>query len=248
MRCNMGFIGRLTLVGACALALSAGSSQANTVSVRYAGGGGVGIGQTVIVTSELLNNGAGGSDTVQAKVLDLKIGSVSNDYATFCTEVAQHTNGSFTEYHQDSLADLPTPGDAMGADKAAAIKKMWAYAGANKFTNPEYAAAFQVAVWEVVEDFNGTLASLNVDVTDANAGDFTAVSDDPSNNPLNAGILSNLFGAAVDPNQGQANLVGLASGSHQDYLVEVPEPSSIALLAIGGVCAGIPALRRRRRA
>lgn len=243
MRCNMGFNGRLTLVGACALVLSAGSAQANTVNVEYTGAG---VGRNVNVTSTL----SGFNGGVSAKVLNLSIGSVDSgsalkantNYVAFCAELAQFANGDELEYHEDSLANLPEPVPAMGADAATAIKRMWAFAGDQKFTDSDWATAFQVAVWEVVDEYTGT-DPVNLNISE---GRFKV------NSGLNTNrrdIVDDLLTAALNENQAQANLIGLwrASGNQaQDYIVEVPEPSSIALLAIGGACVAGNRLRRRR--
>ncbi|MBL9140708.1 MAG: hypothetical protein JNK53_02475, partial [Phycisphaerae bacterium] len=146
---------------------------------------------------------------------------------------------NYSTYEVLNVSDIPLS-SPMGAVKAAAITDMYAWAAGYQYTaDNDFAAAFQLAIWEIVYDYTGGPKVL----ADIYSGLFQATQTD--NSPLNAGMsaaLSALF-AAIGTN-GSANLVGLGSESWQDQILEVPGPGVISIGAIGLVMAG----RRRRRA
>ncbi len=101
----------------------------------------------------------------------------------------------------------------------------------------DLAAAFQLMVWEIVYDFDGTSASLsttggNLKFRQTNGNALTTGVQNAFNN-LRTSVLAN----ADTP-----WLFGFASGSSQDQLVFVPTPGSLALMG----AAGLLAARRRR--
>jgi len=198
---------------------------------------GVGVGRNVTVTQGSTNY------NVFAGQIRLVLSNSTGqpffpDWISFCTELAQniHINGPIRTYEVTPVSDLPTPGAGMGTARAEALARMYFAANGAQFgTNADYAAAFQIAVWEIVNDFDGTLASL-----DLASGNFRGT--------INAAISANfasLFAAASGGGNMSA-LLGLGNASFQDQIIDVtsgiPTPGAMALLAL----AGLTGLRRRR--
>ncbi|MEY3142330.1 MAG: hypothetical protein RLY21_823 [Planctomycetota bacterium] len=161
-------------------------------------------------------------------------------WTSFCTELSQfiHINGTAQNYTVLPVSDLPIPGAGMGTTRANAIARMYtAAAGAQFGTNSDAAAAFQIAIWEVSMDYDGTAASLNTA-----AGNFKG-------NSLSAAItaqLTNLFAAAANTSGIGTSLVGIGNTTYQDQILDlsngIPAPGALALLGL----AGLVGARRRK--
>lgn len=163
---------------------------------------------------------------------------------TYCIDVLEPVGPGLNTYNLASLADAPvTAGSvspAMGPQKAAAIARLYTAAGGDQFTaNNDFAAAFQLAVWEVIADFGTTGATLDID-----GGNFEVTSS------INAGtrsVLNGLLAAAADDSVALfAGLGALTNEGFQDqlYAVVVPLPGAAGLAAVG--LAGVVVARRRR--
>ncbi len=101
------------------------------------------------------------------------------------------------------------------------------------------AEAFSAAVWEIVhEDLPKSSLGWNVTV-DGSPGDrgFRAAYLDSD--------LANYMLHSLDCTGPRADLRVFSHNGQQDYLVEVPEPTTIALLGFGGV---LSLVRKKRRA
>lgn len=199
---------------------------------------GLGVGRNVTVTQGSTNyNVFAGQIRL---VLSNSTGQpFDSNWFSYCTELAQniHVNGPVRTYAVTAVSDLPTPGTGMGTARADAIARMYFSANGAQFgNNADYAAAFQIAVWEIANDFDGTLASLDVA-----AGNLRG--------SFNAAISANfaaLFAAAANVDGNRNALLGLGNASFQDQIIDVtngiPTPGALALLAL----AGVAGLRRRR--
>jgi len=100
------------------------------------------------------------------------------------------------------------------------------------------AAAFQVALWEVITDGDGTLSLTE--------GTFTAKDGDSI--PVASGWLASLTSTPAGPKQ--FDVLGLYSKTSQDQLIGIPTnpiPAPPALV-LGLVAMGIIGLRRRMTA
>jgi hypothetical protein len=225
----------LRLVSVLVAAAAVSAAEASMVDVFCPG---VGVGRNVTVTQGSTNY------TVFAGQIRLVLSNSTGqpfnpNWFSFCTELAQniHVNGPVRTYEVTAVSDLPTPGTGMGTARADALARMYFSANGAQFgTNADYAAAFQIAVWEIVNDFDGSLASLNL-----TTGNFRG--------NINAAISANfasLFAAASTAGGNMNALLGLGNTSFQDQILDVtngiPSPGAMALLAL----AGFTGLRRRR--
>src|SRR5262245_55232865 len=91
---------------------------------------------------------------------------LTGDRRTSCIDVAQGScTSTAATVGVKRLASAPTPGTAMGQDKANLISELWGRDFASITTNSQ-AAAFQIAIWEIINEKSGN--ALNV-----KNGDFT---------------------------------------------------------------------------
>lgn len=169
--------------------------------------------------------------------------SLIGTHTTFCPDIFQHVTSSgatYTLVGVDALPDSPMQ-PAMGLSTAQFIYDLSASLSGLQFeagAGNDLAAAYQIAVWEIVSDYNPMLGMASVDL---NAGNLRITNTD--NSPINGGTLAayTQLLAMVGSGSSGAGFVGLASGSAQDQIVMIPAPGS----AIAGL--GVLALAARRR-
>lgn len=233
------------LCGAAACALLASSAvRADTVDMRYVG---VGKGQSV----RLLLSGS---------PMDVWSGQIAHEFSngtglgaklngshmTYCTDLWQHVSGSWTTYTLMDLADMPSP--AMGEDKAHAIGDVYlgsAGMRAGPGFNNDMAAAFQLAVWEILVDFDANAGRSSLSVLD---GDFEAQAQ--GGGALGAGVagyLDQFLNMVGTGKRSYQSVIGLASRGSQDQIIDVPVVPlpTAAGMAMAGLGA-MAAVRRRR--
>jgi hypothetical protein len=181
-----------------------------------------------------------------------------------CCEINQFTDFTWNTYTVQSLDSAFSPG------KALLIRQLWAnfydhaaetgtpiYYGGSQggFTTGEpannaeniNAISLAYALYEIRYDYDGTLASL-----DPTAGTFRlGANQSPLGPPSILQETQTMLGSLVDPQSYQGklpDLLALTNPSLQDVIVEVrsdvPEPATMALLALGGLTM----LKRRRAA
>jgi MYXO-CTERM domain-containing protein len=223
-----------------AIAATAGTASAEIVTVFCPG---VGAGRSVAVTH------MGSGRTVFAGQILLTLtnsssGSLNGNWKSFCTELSQYiyVNGAAQVYNVVPVSDLPNPGNGMGQVRADAIARMYSFANGAQFnaSNADYAAAFQIAVWEISNDYTGTSASIDLAAGNLQAAGLATAIANP---------LATLFAAAANTGGAQSQLVGLGNASYQDQIIDptqaIPTPGAVAMLGLAGL-AGLGGRRRRR--
>ena len=165
-------------------------------------------------------------------------------FSTFCIEGTQDVQFGSNETWSLGVVPLSSaanPGPGMGATKAADITELFDRSYVSAITSNETAAAFQLAVWEIVYD--GSVGSTVTSTVFSN-GSFTASNDSAAIDDAVA-MLKGITGS------GFANtytVYALSDGTIQDQIFAVPNsvpvpaalPSGLALLV------GLAAYRKIR--
>jgi hypothetical protein len=166
----------------------------------------------------------------------------------FCIDINQdiYWNQTVT-FDVASLKDAPVPGPSMGPLRARLIRELWANDFNRIGTSNSNAAAFQLAVWEIINE-----TKTNADGTLAlglNGGTFTATDSDGATITTANTWLSqlDLHGSGTQ----DGSLIALTNSQYQDYVMSVPAPPGLVLGSAGAVSlllAGVwQCLRRRLR-
>lgn len=223
--------------------LAAAPAMAQSVMMLY---NGTGLGSNVRVTFGTTTN------DVFAGQLRHSITSPTNtdprlngNFVTFCIDLAQVVSGQNRAFDVVQLNTAP----AILGDKvmrASALESLFANVGNAPLmwnTSNDYAAAFQLAIWEIVNDFDSTKANAGLDIT---SGEFTARRT--NNAALTSGVMNNLntflgFARAGTSMPMSHSLLGIANGTNQDQVAVIPTPAAAALAGLG---MGLIAARRRR--
>lgn len=217
----------MRLVSFVVAAAVAGVASADTVDLKYLG---TGAGKSVSIS------GPGPHSSVFAGQLRHEMDG--QDVTTFCVEVAQLVGGgSAYTYDVVDLSAAPGQPGPMGNDRKEAVRVLYDLAGGAQFgANNTLAAAFQVALWELVFDFEvGDSASI-----DLQDGAFKLNSGGTVESSANAwlGQIMANYGS------GSTALAGLHHDHKQDQVVVVPLPAPVALGLVGLI--GVAGLRRLR--
>ena len=158
----------------------------------------------------------------------------------FCTELTETVPTITSKYSVIKLQDGPAPtsflGGPMGEVKADYISELWgrfydsswASEGPYTWKQNSQASAFASAIWEIVyEDLPAipTKWDVTVDGT-AGSGGFASKWVDAD--------LANSWLHKLDGTGPKADLRLFSFNGSQDYIAQVPEPATIALLGLGG--------------
>lgn len=224
------------------LLVAASAATADTVQMRFTS---VGAGRNVNVSigsssfncfaGQLNHNFSNGTGAAAG------IGGIR---ATFCSDLTQAAAPITSTFTLTGIQNLPvTVGyGPMGASKQQAVYDLYAAAnGAQLGSDADMAAAFQLALWEVIYDYSGSASSLNLASGQMKAGSTNGSS-------LNSSIasrVSQLF-AAIGTNVAQTGLLGFSSGQFQDQILQVQVVPLPAAAMIGILGLGVAGVARRR--
>jgi hypothetical protein len=232
---------RAAFLASAAMLVVTGTAVADIVDVRFTG---TGLGRNVR-TSYLGNSHNVFAGQLYHEFADGtgEAASLEGPLITYCSELTEYVTSSTRPYDLSPLPLAPNS-DPMGEDAAQALTDIWTFAGGqqlltqNTNENRDFAAAFQIAVWEIVHDYDGSLMSLDV-----TAGDLTVTKTNGQQLGSNiADHLGDLFGA-VGSNSSFSELRVVTRAGAQDQVVMVPTPGALALCVI----AFVPLVGSRRR-
>jgi hypothetical protein len=209
-----------------------------TITVRQFDSMGSQLNSRSLFAGELIHTITGGTGANAA---------LNGDFATFCADITEPVSRSASaEFSVVDIASIPVTNSlmpAMGADKALAIRSIFTE-GVERTRGSgmsnDFAAAFQLMIWEIVSDFD---ASIGVASLSASEGELRF--QNRSDGTLTNGVASEFetlrsrIAAGDDLFSG---LLGVASAGLQDQLVVIPTPATMALAGFGGLLA----VRRRR--
>lgn len=225
--------------------IAAAAASANSLNLKFLG---VGVRASVRVTDSSLgiSNKSINAGELRYQVL---AGTTAPGFAvgqlvsTFCMDLTQSAGTGIL-----SLVPLhtgPIPGAGMGHDRASLLSNLYATSFAQAFSSNNNAAAFQTAVWEIVNEANldlsqGTRALAGIDTS---SGDFKITNQSAIRTLANS-YIDSAFAAFKDGIAG-FNLMAGVSPSRQDqiFIVSVPTPTAAGLGLLG--LSGMASRRRR---
>jgi len=233
-----------------AVAISApATARADTVDLNYTGPG---YGRIVHVSlgAQSWDLFAGRLDHATSAGSGQMTG-LPHNIVTFCVDILQARATSPSPYTTSSVATLSgnTGLTNLGFGKQQAIYDIYQAANHREFTlGLDYATAFQVALWEIVYDYNPNLPNHGLNVA---SGNFRATAPGQTSlSPTITGIVQYLL-SSVGSGAASHGLIGLRSGPYQDQLFApeqlVPLPTA-AWIGMGGLGLAAAARWRRRRA
>lgn len=218
---------------ATAIAGTVGSAHAGPVNFGFEG---LGSGQNLNISV-----GYDGGDLFAGRVFAGSILHRVEDVSmrTFCIDPEQPAQVGVTNFERVRL-DRGLMKRDFAFDRSRVLAELADIAGDSIWStsaNSLNSAAFQVAAWEVVSDFDSGLGAKSFDF---NSGFFRG-----SGNDKVFSAASELLGQLTFKRVDASGYDAFLHGTHQDFMGKsVPAPAGLALIA-----AGVPlSLKRRRRA
>ena len=232
------------IAGIAAFAIAAGTAAADTVQMRFDH---VGSGRNVRVSigsqsfncfaGQLVHNFSGGTGAA---------GGLTGNLTTFCSDLTQEVSYTGATYTLTGIQNLPQSSGfaAMGDTKKQAIYDMYAAAHGDQMgSNADMAAAFQLAIWEVIYDYDGThTSSLSLGSGNLKVGNT-------SGGTLSSGVLAcaSLLFNAIGQNAAQVGLMGFRNGTYQDQILQTVSVVPLPTAGLAGMVGlGLVAYLKRR--
>jgi|ERR1035438_5285136 hypothetical protein len=213
---------RTLQIAIMAAALAGASSASAALTVVYDS---VSPGEVVNVSEPYYSGGA------WAGIYNLTVDGVATP--SFCIDIARES-GTSSDYYYSPLASAPlAPVGPMGPTVATDIEKLWAayFPSASADVSGQTAAALQVAIWEDIAAYVGTPLTVS------------------GNDPVTTQAA--LMLASLPSLHAEAGLQGLVSPTTQNYVVPVPEPTTMiagALLLLPFGASTLRILRKKQTA
>jgi hypothetical protein len=151
----------------------------------------------------------------------------------FCIELTQGANNGSVDVIPLEEGPLPvTAVTPMGTTKANYIRELWGRDfDKNWITNPttankQMAEAFGACLWEIIYETNGSPATWNV----SSGAGFHATG-------IEQAATANSWLSQLDGNTAYFvnNLYVTSTLNGQDYLVQIPEPTTVCILGLGAL-------------
>ena len=143
-----------------ALALVSSNAAAQNVDMRFLD---TGAGTQIKIWSDGYDGRVFAGQLIHEIRDDRDRDSLSGVYTTFCVDVHQFVTSGFEDYRVSNLTDVPDA-HPMSEGAAQALRDIYAYAADEQLSesaSDSFAAAFQIAVWEIVEDFDSGKLDVN---------------------------------------------------------------------------------------
>jgi hypothetical protein len=166
-----------------------------------------------------------------ADIRDSSSSQIATAYKSFCMNALLDPPFSYTS--------------ATATAAASTLEWMWGTYYDEVVADPVKAAAFQLAYWEVVHETSGTY-----DISDGSFYMTKLVTTSANNNGATFDDLVAYANTYLDSSTwtDKADLLVLNAPGYQAFIVEVPEPATIALLGMGALVllSGFGAKWKRR--
>ncbi|KAA0217266.1 MAG: hypothetical protein DYG94_01490 [Leptolyngbya sp. PLA3] len=213
-------------------AIAAAVVSADTVQMQF---GGVSRGSNVSIR---VNGGS--SHNVFAGSVIHNIDTIRT--VTYCIDPDQWASTGTNVFEQTAL-EVALSHRSFNADKADAIARIAKVAGQDIWSETvatDLASAFQLAVWEVVLDYNPGAGAGSLDL---GLGNFKAAGVNGSSlSGSISGLVAHLFSGMQSATGNPNNFVAYTNRSHQDFMTQIPAPGAAALALMG-----LPLLATRKR-
>ncbi len=178
-------------------------------------------------------------------------GDITGPFGGFCIDVSQSIYGGLTvQFKVAGLASAPndnnSPSSAMGALRANLVEELWYNDHPAALLNASNAAAFQIAVWEII---NETSVDSSRDLAlDVSSGSFSVKDANADGSTTLATANAWLHGIDVTgAGPRDTSLIALTSPTYQDYVTSVPAPSGLVLAGLAALSGALAAGWRRLR-
>jgi hypothetical protein len=173
---------------------------------------------------------------------------LNSPFQSFCIDINQWFDTGPYDFTTRRLEDAPNPNPdngnlGMGTARADDLRRLWAQDRAHVVDNIS-AAAFQVAIWEIVSEKTPTYGSPTLNVT---SGSFYIDTSTQLGRDI-AACATKFLGHASDTSlAGEPQLLAITSAQFQDQLVVMPVPLPVAAWGAAALLAGFGIFSRPTR-